>query len=108
MINENFVFQNLGGLRQSRDFNFKIFDSYLIMNLMIYSKFRNPNFSESIGIKFEFNQLLYDETFIETLLKMPFVFLQNLEFRQFLGPYHKQSKMQSDSTMTLMSKSQTK
>ena len=39
---------------------------------------------------------------------MPFVFLQNLEFRQSLGPYHKQSKMQSDSTMTLMSKSQTK
>ena len=71
-------------------------------------KYRNPNFSESIGIKFEFNQLLYDETFIETILKMPFVFLQNLEFRQFLGPYDKQSKMQSDSTMTLLSKSQTK
>ena len=41
--------------RWSRDLNCLVSDSFFIANLTIESKSRNPNFLESIGIKFETN-----------------------------------------------------
>ena len=43
-------------IRRSRDLIFFISYSFFIANLIIQSKFRYPNFLESIGIKFGTNQ----------------------------------------------------